>query len=560
MGRSTQGRRVSAPCAPFPVVGNTLAICQTRLVTTPISRRTFLALGASVVVAACGGNDTSTDSTPDSTESTPPSTMPVPESSITQDPFTLGVASGDPTASSVILWTRLAPGPEGGLDDADVDLLWEVAQDPDFTEILASGLVTAEARYGHTVHVDATFTSSDGRGFFRFRTGDWTSPTGSTRLAPPAGSTETTRIATASCQNWTDGFYDAYADMVDQKPDLVLFLGDYIYEGGPGSLENGDVRLHDGEEPETLEGYRDRYALYRSDPLLQAAHSACPWIVIWDDHEVENNYAGLVAQLGGDGSSVDPAVFAARRAAAYQAWWEHMPVRLPAPTDENLTIYRRFAWGDLVNLVALDGRQYRDDQTCGDAVLQTTPACPEASDPTRSMLGDEQEQWAIDTIADSTAVWNVLANQTVMSDIRLGDAVLNYDQWDGYAPGRDRLLTGISERQVQNLIVLTGDIHLAGVGNLTVTGDPDTVRGVEFVTTSISSGGNTPDGAEDLFIALPTIVDAELAHRGYTLHTVSADSWTADYRIVEDARIAGSAVSTWKRFEVAAGIPAVAEI
>lgn len=545
---------------PRTVVDHDVPICQTRPVTTPMSRRVFLALGASVVVAACSGNDTSTDPTPASTEPTspPPSTTPVPKSSITQEPFTLGVASGDPTATSVILWTRLAP--EGGLDDADVDLLWEVAQDSDFTMILASGLVTAEARYGHTVHVDAAFTSPDGRGFFRYRTGDWTSPVGTTRLAPAAGSTETTRIATASCQNWTDGYYDAYADMVDQKPDLVLFLGDYIYEGGPGSLENGDVRLHDSEEPETLVDYRNRYALYRSDPLLQAAHSACPWIVIWDDHEVENNYAGTTAQIGPDGQPVDPAVFTARRAAAYQAWWEHMPVRLPAPNDENLTIYRRFAWGDLINLVALDGRQYRDDQACGDAVLQTTPACPEAVDPARSMLGDEQEQWAIAAMSDSTAVWNVLANQTVMTDIRLGEAIINYDQWDGYAPGRDRLLTGLSDGGVDNLVVLTGDIHLAGVGNLTVTGDPDTVRGVEFVTTSISSGGNTPDGAEDLFIALPTIVDAELAHRGYTMHTVSADSWTADYRIVEDARVEGSAVSTWKRFEVAAGTPTVAEI
>ncbi|MGA0878613.1 MAG: alkaline phosphatase D family protein [Ilumatobacteraceae bacterium] len=532
--------------------------------TGPISRRMFLALGASVVVAACNDTNASTDSAPASTDSLPPpsSTMPVPKSSITREPFTLGVASGDPTATSVILWTRLAPDPAngGGLDAADVDLLWEVARDPDFTEILASGLVTAEARYGHTVHVDATFAAPDGRGYFRFRTGEWTSPIGSTRLAPAPGSNDPLRIATASCQNWTDGYYAAYADMVDQKPDLVLFLGDYIYEGGPGSLENGDVRLHDSEEPDTLVGYRNRYALYRSDPLLQAAHLTCPWIVIWDDHEVENNYAGTTAQIGPDGEPVDPAVFTARRAAAYQAWWEHMPVRLPAPTDENLTIYRRFAWGDLVNLVALDGRQYRNDQACGDVVLQVTPACPEASDPARSMLGDEQEQWAIDALADSPAVWNVLANQTVMTDIRLGEAIINYDQWDGYAPGRDRLLTGLTERGVANLIVLTGDIHLAGVGNLTVTGEPDTVRGIEFVTTSISSGSNTPDGAEDLFIALPTIVDAELAHRGYTMHTLSAEDWTADYRIVDDARVESSAVRTWKRFLVTAGTPTVVEL
>lgn len=537
--------------------------------TPPISRRLFLALGASVVITSCRDSTAPTatidpnaggDTSPEYLG--PPETAPVPQSSIAVNPFTLGVASGDPTENSVILWTRLAPDPAngGGLDDENVDLLWDVSSDETFSDILAAGLVTAEARLGHSVHVDASFTARDDWAYFRFRTGEWTSPIGRTRLAPAADSTTSVRIATASCQNWTDGYYNAYADMVDQDPDLILFLGDYIYEGGPGSLDTGDVRLHDSEEPNTLETYRNRYALYRSDPLLQNAHRHCPWVVIWDDHEVENNYAGLVAQLDGNGDPVDPDYFTARRAAAYRAWWEHMPVRMPAPTDENLTIYRRLAWGDLINFVALDGRQYRSDQACNDAVLQTTPACPEAVDPNRSMLGTDQELWAIDAVADGTAIWNVIANQTVMSDIRLGEAVLNFDQWDGYAPSRDRLLTGIGERNGDNLIVLTGDIHLAGVGNLTVTGDPDTTRGIEFVTTSISSNGNTPPGTEDLFIALPTIVDAELTHRGYTLHTVTTETWTADYRIVEDNRVAGSAVSSWKRFQVTAGTAAVVEV
>ena len=527
----------------------------------------FLALGATVIVAACGGQNDSagtsnapTDSSPESSNA--PDTPSVPDSSIPSDPFTLGVASGDPTASSVILWTRLAPDPlnGGGLDDVDIDLLWEVAADEAFTEILAAGLVTAEARYGHTVHVDAAYTSANGRAFYRFRTGKWTSPSGRTRLAAAPGSTEPIKIATASCQNWTAGFYAAYADLVRQSPDLIVFLGDYIYESGPGSLEAGDVRLHNSEEPDTLAGYRNRYALYHSDKNLQAAHQSCPWIVIWDDHEVENNYAGLTAQLGGDGTAVDTTYFAARRATAYQAWWEHMPVRLPAPTDGNLTIYRQVSLGNLVNLVALDGRQYRDDQACNDAVLQTTPACDDALRPERTLLGTEQEQWAIEKVGAGSAVWNVLANQTVMSDIRLGEAVLNYDQWDGYAPSRDRLLTGIRQNGVDNLIVLTGDIHLAGIGQLTSTDDPNFIHGIEFVTTSISSSGNTPDGAEDLFISLPSVVDAELTHRGYTLHTVTSESWTADYRIVADVSREDSEVSTWKRFQVRTGIAAVAEI
>jgi len=527
----------------------------------------FLALGASVVVTACGGSSNSanpSDTAPGSSSdsSGAPTTPSVPTSSIATDPFTLGVASGDPTATSVILWTRLAPDPvnDEGLGDIDIDLLWEIGSDESFTEVLASGLVTAEARFGHAVHVDAAFTSASPNVWYRFRTEQWTSPLGRTRLAAPDGSTEPIKIATASCQNWTAGFYAAYADMVRQSPDLVVFLGDYIYESGPGRLDNGDVRLHNSEEPETLAGYRNRYGLYRSDPLLQAAHQSCPWIIIWDDHEVENNYAGLVAQLGGDGSPVDPALFATRRAAAYQAWWEHMPVRLPAPINEDLTIYRQFSWGNLVNILALDGRQYRDDQTCGDAVLQTTPACDEASDPTRSLLGDVQEKWVVDTITENNAIWNVLANQTVMTDIRLGDAILNFDQWDGYAPSRDRLLTSFKNKSVENLVVLTGDIHLAGIGQLTSSDDPSYVHGIEFVTTSISSRGNAPEGSEGLFISLPTIVDAELTHRGYTLHTVTQDSWTANYRIVENVLQEDSAVSTWKSFQVQAGVPAVTEV
>lgn len=530
--------------------------------TAPISRRMFLALGATVLVSACGERSSSTTTSTTSQSSSTPTTSPVPPSSIAADPFTLGVASGDPTASAVILWTRLAPDPlnGGGIGDTDVDLLWEVATDQQFTEILASGLVTAEARYGHAVHVDVSLSAEDGAVFYRFRTGDWISPVGRTSVAAPADSTDPVVIATASCQNWTAGFYAAYADLVRQSPDLVVFLGDYIYESGPGLVENGAVRLHNSEEPDTLAGYRNRYALYRSDQNLQAAHQICPWVVIWDDHEVENNYAGLTAQLGGDGSVVDTTYFAARRAAAYQAWWEHMPVRLPAPIDGNLTIYRQVTWGNLINLVALDGRQYRDDQACNDAVLQTTPACDDALRPERTLLGTEQEQWAIEKIGTGTAVWNVIANQTIMSDIRLGEAVLNYDQWDGYAPSRDRLLTGIRQNGVDNLIVLTGDIHLAGIGQLTSTNDPNFVHGIEFVTTSISSRGNTPDGAEDLFISSPSVVDAELTHRGYTLHTVTTESWTADYRIVADVSREDSEVSTWKTFQVRTGIAAVAEI
>ena len=535
-------------------------ICKTRPMTSPISRRMFFALSASVVVVACSKNEPSTDPSPDSSvpsTAAAPTTSPVPQTDLTSDPFTLGVASGDPTDQSVILWTRLAVDSlnGGGMPVQDIEVLWEVSSTDTFDDIVSSGLATAEERFGHAVHIDVPLSTGESIVFYRFRIGDYVSPIGKTRLSSPSGSTTPIKVAAVSCQNYTDGFYNAYADLVEQSPDLVTFLGDYIYESGVGTLDATTVRLHNSDEIKDLVAYRNRYALYRSDPLLQAAHAECPWVITWDDHEVENNYANLTPQ-----DSADAEGHAARRAAAYQAWWEHMPVRLSPPTDESLTIYRQFSWGDLLNLLVVDGRQYRDDQACGDAVLSTQPACDEALDPARTMLGAEQEKWFSENINDTTKVWNVMANQTVMTDIRLGAAVLNYDQWDGYAPDRDRILTDVVNQDVKNFVVLTGDIHLAGVGQLTTDSNPTTAMGTEFVSTSISSSGNVSTDTEGLLIALPNIIDAETSHRGYTLHTLTANDWTAEYRIVDNNLVEGSTTSVWKTFKVTAGSPAVTQI
>ena len=535
-------------------------ICKTHLMASPISRRMFFALSASVVVVACSKNESSTEPAPDSSAastSVAPTTSPVPQTDLTSDPFTLGVASGDPTDQSVILWTRLAIDSlnGGGMPAKDIEVLWEVSSTDAFDDIVSSGLVTAEERFGHAVHIDVPLSTGESIVFYRFRIGDYVSPIGKTRLSSPSGSTTPIKVAAVSCQNYTDGFYNAYADLVEQSPDLVTFLGDYIYESGVGTLDATTVRLHNSDEIKDLVAYRNRYALYRSDPLLQAAHAECPWVITWDDHEVENNYANLTPQ-----DSADAEGHAARRAAAYQAWWEHMPVRLSPPTDESLTIYRQFSWGDLLNLLVVDGRQYRDDQACGDAVLSTQPACDEALDPARTMLGAEQEKWFSENINDTTKVWNVMANQTVMTDIRLGAAVLNYDQWDGYAPDRNRILSDIVDQGVENFVVLTGDIHLAGVGQLTTDSNPTTAMGAEFVSTSISSSGNVSPDTEGLLIALPNIIDAETSHRGYTLHTVTANDWTAEFRIVDNNLVEDSSTSVWKTFKVIAGSPAITEI
>jgi len=379
----------------------------------------------------------------------------------------------------------------------------------------------------------------DRPGWYRFHAGGFTSRTG---RAAPAAVTEELRIAAASCQHFETGFYAAHRDVAEWAPDLVVFLGDFIYEGAARPVGDGVVRSHEGPEATDLSGYRARYAQYLADADLQASRAACPWLVVWDDHEVENNYAGGVPQ-----DPVEAAAFPARRDAAYRAWWEHMPVRLPAPAaGAPFPITRTVAWGGLAELVLLDGRQFRSDQACGSPTLSLEPPCAEASDPARTMLGTEQEAWVGEVLATSTATWPAICQQTVMTDLRFDGAILNYDQWDGYAPARDRLLAQAAP--LDRLVVLTGDIHFAGVGTLPGVG-------VEFVTTSISSAGNVDASLQPILDSFPTIAGAELAHRGYTRHTVTPARWRAEFRIVADAADPASAVTTWRTFEVDAATP-----
>jgi alkaline phosphatase D len=302
------------------------------------------------------------------------------------------------------------------------------------------------------------------------------------------------------------------------------------------------VRSHDGPEAADLAGYRARYAQYLSDPDLRAARAACPWFVVWDDHEVENDYAAHVPQ-----DPVDQPTFAARRLAAYRAWWEHMPVRIERPHEgADTVIHRRATFGDLLDLVLLDGRQFRSDQACGGAELSAEPPCPEALDPARTMLGAGQEAWAAEVLGASRAAWAAIGQQTVVTDLRLPNGgVLNYDQWDGYAPARDRLLAAAAP-VAGRTVVLTGDIHLAGVGVLPGIG-------TEFVTTSVSSSGDIPPALQPILASFDDIVDAELIHRGYVRHTVTPSTWSADYRIVGDVTDPASATTTWRTFTVAAG-------
>jgi alkaline phosphatase D len=478
---------------------------------------------------------------------------------LSADPFTLSVASGDPDASSVVLWTRLAPDPlnGGGMPDDDVPVTWEISDSADFGTVAATGAETAAVAHGHSVH--AVVPLDQGTWFYRFRVGQYTSPVGTTRPAPAADAAPAdVKFAVANCQNYANGYYAAHRDLAEQTPEFVVWLGDYIYEDA-GSPDNADptARVHLGPEPTTLVDYRNRYARYKADPQLQAAHAVGPWFVIWDDHEVENNYAGLAPQ-----DPADAPTFAARRFAAYEAWWEHQPVRLDPPVgpDQEYRIYRDVQWGKLIGLALLDGRQYRTDQACGDVTLSTAPACAEVLDPARTMIGDAQETWLYDMLGASTSIWNVIGNQVVFADATFNGAVLNYDQWDGYPLQRQRILQHLADAAVPNVVVLTGDIHLAAVAQLRA-GDRGTgpVVGVEFVTTSISSDGLITDDLTPVIKTFPDLVDAELSHRGYALHTVTTQRWTAEYRIVADVKRADSEVTSLASYVVEIGSNTVAK-
>jgi alkaline phosphatase D len=521
---------------------------------TRLSRRTFLALGASLVAGACTSDDAAPSST--SASQPPPSEPPAPPSTVgtaparpattraptttatvprlPANPFALGVTSGDPDEQSAVLWTRLLGGEGRPLRD-EVDVVWEVAGDKSFRRIESSGTVPTAADHGHSVHVTVEL---DGPAWYRFRAGGWTSPAGRVAPTPRPGRGETLRVAATNCQNFETGFYAAHRDVAQWQPDLVMFLGDFIYENAGQPVADDRVRSHHGGEATDVDGYRARYAQYLSDPQLRSSRAACPWLAIWDDHEVDNNYAALVPE-----NPVDAPAFAARRAAAYQVWWEHMPVRLPPPHARRpYRIYRRMRWGSLADVILLDGRQYRSDQACDDVVFDTGPPCPEAADPSRTMLGPKQEDWLGEAFASPTGTWTVLGQQTVLSDFRLPNgAILNYDQWDGYGPARERLLAQAA--RADRVVVLTGDIHLAAVGTLPGVG-------IEFVTASISSPNGIDPALAPALTAFNDLVAAELGHRGYTRHTITGDDWTAEYRTVENVLSASSPVSTWRTYRV----------
>ena len=470
------------------------------------------------------------------------------------DPFTLGVASGDPSPDGFVLWTRLAPDPlnGGGLAD-DVGVRWELASDDAFRQVVRSGTATASAELAHSVHVEISGLEADRWYWYRFSAGDAQSPAGRARTMPaPESSPDRLSLAFASCQHYETGFYTAYEHMAAEHPDLVFHLGDYIYEG----RAQPRIRAHRGEELASLEDYRNRYALYRTDPDLQRAHAACPWAVTWDDHEVDNNYAADVSEQ----PDVRREAFLERRAAAYQAYYEHMPLRASQiPQGPSMRLYRKLSYGRLAQFTVLDTRQYRTDQPCGD---RTQPPCEGASDPAATLLGDDQRRWLFDALGGSSAEWNVIPQQVMMAQVDRApgsDVRYSMDQWPGYAASRDRLLSFLAESRVRNPVVLTGDIHSNWVNDLLLDfAEPSSpVVATEFVGTSISSsgdGGPNTEYAEGVMRDNP-FVKLQNAQRGYVICEVTPGRWTARYRVLDRVSVRGAPRLTLAEFAVEAGRP-----
>jgi alkaline phosphatase D len=465
--------------------------------------------------------------------------------------FRLGIASGQPRATSVVLWTRLT-----GADlPARVEVRWELARNETFTDIAARGTELAVAADAHCVHAEPSALEPARRYWYRFEALGQRSATGRTRTAPAPDARSTLRFAIASCQRYDHGQYAAWRHMAGEELDLVLFLGDYIYEyaSPPGAL-----RAHVGGPVRTLEQYRARYAQYKSDPALQAAHAAFPWLSVWDDHEVDNDYAGLQGQsLQSD--------FAAQRAAAYQAYWEHMPFPKAArPKGPDMRIVDRLDWGRLARIHALDDRQYRDPQACprpgrGGSNTVRLKDCPDLLDPRRSLLGAEQERW----LADGWSLdrpWNLIAQQTLMARFSWGagdDARYWTDGWDGYAASRNRLLQVVRERRVPGVVALGGDVHAHYVADLLADYDDERspVVASEFCGTSISSKGLAQERIAAALPFNPHLHHGRGDQRGYVAFDLDDRGLHARLMAVAQADDATSPVTVAARFVVEAGKP-----
>ncbi|WP_261134470.1 alkaline phosphatase D family protein [Bacillus sp. Marseille-Q3570] len=446
----------------------------------------------------------------------------------TKDPFNLGVASGDPLPDSVVLWTRIAPNPlaadgKGGMGKSYVSVRWEIAEDERFDRIVQSGSEVTGPELGHSIHAEVFGLKPDTAYYYRFKVGKEISPVGKTKTAPKNdANVDRLSFAIASCQAWAGGRYAAYNNMVDEDLDFVLHLGDYIYEKG---------------DTETLADYRLLHAKYKTSSDLQAAHAKFPFIVTFDDHEIDNDWSDDISDPNYPDGEQER--FLAVRAAGFQAYYEHMPLRRRSkPNGPDMLLYRKFTFGNLAEFSVLDTRQYRDNQV--GSGFPGGPLDPEASDPNRTIMGSEQEKWLLNNLERSKSKWNVIAQQTMMAqyDYDTGDGIsVNHDQWDGYSADRDFLFDFIKEKNPSNPIVVSGDWHSSWVNDLKedFNNPKSATLGTEFVGTSISSGCGWKGNIEDALSVNPHVKFFDGDYRGYVRFKVTHESWQSDYRVVSSA-------------------------
>ncbi len=485
------------------------------------------------------------------------------------NPFAIGVASGSPSTDGMVLWTRLLAAAGGEpLPAVPIEVRWELARDAQFKTMVQTGTELAHPDFAHSVHVEVQglplpAEDSEPRHYwYRFMMGDAVSAVGRTRTLPARGSQQKLTLALASCQNYEHGYFSAYRHMAAENLDCVLFVGDYIYEYGPTPNR---TRQHNSPTCRTLDEYRARYALYKSDVDLQSAHAAFAWIVTWDDHEVENDYAD---DRAASGRGED---FLKKRAAAYRAYWEHMPLRkAQLPVGPNAQMYRRYAWGQTANLHVLDARQYRDYQVCtptdqGGSRTVFDKTCPERLGTASSLLGAAQENWLAQGMQQSHAGFEIVGQQSIMAQMRTpamrslepqatAEGFWN-DSWDGYPQARARALDVWAQKK--NVISLGGDVHATYVNNLVTNfDDPSSkVLATEIVGTSISSP-SWPQVATDRIMSYnPHIKFGKSDQRGYTVLEVEGARATAHLRVIDNARVIDSTVSTAASFTVEAGKP-----
>lgn len=485
-----------------------------------------------------------------------------------RDPFNLGIASGEPSADGVVLWTNITPSP--AQTKSAISVRWEIANDDRMIDKIQSGETIAHPELGHAVHVEVDGLSPERDYFYRFYVGGEASVVGRTKTTPifnaPA---KRLRFAVCGCQRRDHGHFTAFQHLAAEDVDFVYHYGDYIYSSMWHRAKDWAwVQLgmkHDwpDDEMQTLNYYRQRYALYKSDPLLQAAHASAPFITIWDDHDVDNNWAADIDQFDGP-----PELFLLRRAAAFQVFYEMMPLRRNAmPNGPSMRAYRRFAWGDLANINVLDTRQYRSNQPCGDG-KKSREQCPESLAPGRTMLGDEQEAWLFDGLGRSQLRWNVLAQQVMLMqhDRSKKIDVISYhmDKWDGAVAARDRLLNFVRENSVPNLVVLTGDVHEHMAGELKADfNEPGSATlGHEFVATSITSSGDgvdRPKGWDEVMSKNPHIALLN-DQRGYVICDVTPELWTTHYRTVDYVSKPDAGIKTRLSLGIESGKPGFVDI